>query len=83
MLMLRDRENELQKRLERMENGREKPQWKKYDDEMVCFPILDEEDMQNIRFGNFILIYIEHIHQHSSLQVIIKFVKLEATVENT
>jgi hypothetical protein len=45
MLMLRDRENELQKRLERMQNGKKKPQWKKYDTEMVCFPILDEEDV--------------------------------------
>jgi hypothetical protein len=66
MLMLCDSGNELQKRLERMENGREKPQWKKYDAEMVCFPILDKVDVQKICFGNFTLIYIRK-HLKSSI----------------
>jgi hypothetical protein len=50
--MLRDRENQLQKRLEAMKESNNKPQWKKYDAQMVVFPILSEEDVQNICFGN-------------------------------
>jgi hypothetical protein len=64
MLMLRGRENELQKFLERIENVEKEPQWKKCDAEMLCFTILDKEYVKNICFGNFPLTYIEHIHQH-------------------
>jgi hypothetical protein len=64
MFKLCDKENELHTLLKRMENDKKKPQWKKYDTEMVCFPIFDKGGVQNICVGNFPLIYIEHIHQH-------------------
>ncbi len=53
ILMLRDRENQLQQRLERINQDKNKPHWKKYDAKMIHFPTLNEEDVQNICFGNY------------------------------
>ena len=50
--MLRDKQNQLQQRLERINQNKNKPHWKKYDAQMVIFPTLTAEDVQNICFGN-------------------------------
>ena len=62
--MLRDKENQLKKRLEQMNESKNKPQWKKYDAQMVTFPMLSEEDVQNICFGNWQLSIQDNISQH-------------------
>jgi hypothetical protein len=51
--MLRDKENRLQRRLRQMNGGNNKPQWKKYDAQLVIFPTLSEQDERNICFGNY------------------------------
>jgi hypothetical protein len=53
MRILRDKENRLQRRLEQMNSGDRKPQWKKYDAQLVIFPTLSEQDVRNICFGNY------------------------------
>ena len=50
--MLRDKENQLQKRLQEINDSSNKPQWKKYGAQMVNFPILSEDDVQKLCFGN-------------------------------
>ena len=52
MLELRDKENQLEQRLQELNLSKNRPQWKKYDAQMVNFPILTEEDVQNICFGS-------------------------------
>ncbi len=52
ILMLHDQENQLQQRLQQINEGKNKVHWKKYDAKMVIFPTLTEEDVQNICFGN-------------------------------
>jgi hypothetical protein len=56
MPMLRGTENQSQKRLKCMKNDKNKRQWCKVDAELVCFPILNREYVQNIHFGNLLLI---------------------------
>ena len=51
ILMLRDKQNQLQNRLERINQNVQKPCWKKYDAKLVNFPTLTEVDVQNICFG--------------------------------
>ena len=51
MKMLLDEGNHLQTRLERLAQSNKKPQWKKYDAQMVVFPTLSEQDVRNICFG--------------------------------
>ena len=50
--MLCDKENQLQNRLQEINDSSNKPQWKKYDAQMVNFPILSEDEVQNLCFGN-------------------------------
>ena len=50
--MLRDKENQLQKRLQEINDSSNKPQWKKYNAQMVNFPILSEDDVKNLCFSN-------------------------------
>ena len=49
----RFQENQPQQRLERINQNKNKPHWKKYDAQMINFPTLTEEDVQNICFGNW------------------------------
>ena len=51
ILRVRDRENQLQQRLERINRNKNKPHWKKYDAKTVIFPTLTEEDVEDICFG--------------------------------
>jgi hypothetical protein len=52
MLMLRDKENQLEKRLQQIDKREKKPQWKKFEAQMITFPTLSENDVENICFGN-------------------------------
>ena len=51
MLMLRDRENKLEKRLQQIERSENKSHWKKFDAQTITFPTLSENDVENICFG--------------------------------
>ena len=51
MKLLLEQGNQLQSRLARMAQSNKKPQWKKYDAQMVVFPTLSEDDVRNICFG--------------------------------
>jgi restriction endonuclease S subunit len=51
MLMLRDRENKLEKRLQQIERSEKKSHWKKVEAQMITFPALSENDVENICFG--------------------------------
>ncbi|CAF1656155.1 unnamed protein product [Adineta ricciae] len=53
MLELRDKENQLEQRLQQINQTKNRPQWKKYDAQMVNFPTLTEEDVQHICFGTY------------------------------
>lgn len=72
ILMLRDKQNLLQQRLEQMNHNTRKPQWKKYDARMVNFPTLTEEDVRNICFGNYYFHFICSISSYAFSKVIIK-----------
>ncbi len=50
--MLRDKENQLEKRLQQIDKREKKPQWKKFEAQMITFPTLSENDVENICFGN-------------------------------
>ena len=61
ILMLHDKENQLQKRLQEINDSNNKPQWKKYDAQMVNFPILSEDNVQTLCFGNVSLFNSDNI----------------------
>jgi hypothetical protein len=52
MRNLVDKENRLKRRLELLASGTQKPRWRKYDSRMLLFPVLSEDDVRNLCYGN-------------------------------
>ena len=68
MLTLRDKENQLQSRLDQLNASDKRPSWKKCDATMISFPTLSEQDVLNICFGNYHLIIHNSINQYYHLR---------------
>jgi hypothetical protein len=51
--MLREKENQLEKRLQQIKKSEKKPHWKKFEAQMITFPTLSENNVENICFGNY------------------------------
>ena len=67
MLMLRDKENQLEKRLQQIDRSEKKTHWKKFDAQMISFPTLSQYDVENICFGNYRLNFYRNIRCHISI----------------
>ena len=68
MLTLRDKENQLQSRLDQLNASDKRPSWKKCNATMISFPTLSEQDVLNICFGNYHLILHNSINQYYHLR---------------
>ena len=68
MLKLRDKENQLQSRLDQLTARDERPSSKKCDATMISFPTLSEQDVLNTCFGNYHLITHNSINQYFHLR---------------
>ena len=68
MLTLRDKENELQSRLDQLNASDKRPSWKKCGAKMISFPTLSEQGVLNIYCGNYHLIIHNSINQYYHLR---------------
>ena len=61
MVLLRDKQNMLQHRLEEMNMSKTKATWKKYDARTMNFPVLSVQNVQNICLGKYLLMMNRNI----------------------
>ena len=82
MLLLRDKRNMLQHRLEQMSASKPKPSWKKYDSRTIKFPVLSIQDVQNICLGKYLFMPNRNIYHNTITKETIKYDRPKAILSS-